>query len=112
MLLSYVGMVFYRTERLSADRGDSDAIAIFRECGKKLGEGLSILIDILNPQVIVIGGVYMRCHKFIENSMLTVMRRECLPSNLSAVSVVPSALGEKIGDYGAFAAALINMAAI
>ena len=79
---------------------------IYRETGRHLGRGLSILIDVLNPQMIILGGVYMRSHKLLEETMLETLERECLPRALAAVSVVPSQLGEQIGDYGAVVAGL------
>lgn len=91
---------------LAAAAGDEDALVIYRETGRHLGRGLSILIDVLNPQMIILGGVYMRSHKLLEETMLETLERECLPRALAAVSVVPSQLGEQIGDYGAVVAGL------
>ena len=42
----------------AAMNGDKLAGAIYRRCGEKLGYALSILIDILNPEKIVIGSIF------------------------------------------------------
>ncbi|MDF2726160.1 MAG: hypothetical protein K0Q59_5838, partial [Paenibacillus sp.] len=44
----------------AASDGDELALRIFRIAGEKLGEGLAILVDVLNPECIVIGGIYTR----------------------------------------------------
>lgn len=90
----------------AARGGNEDAAEVYREVGRRLGTGLSILVDVLNPQMIVMGGVFMRSHDLLEDEMLRVMQRECLPHALEAVRIVPSELGERIGDYGAVVAGL------
>ncbi|HEY8390263.1 MAG TPA: ROK family protein [Clostridia bacterium] len=96
------------TQKLAqlAEEGDEDAKMIFRISGEYFGKGLAILVDIINPQVIVAGGVYARCHKFIDDSMWEHLKREALPMAIAKCKVVPSKLGEKIGDYGAVISAL------
>lgn len=44
----------------AAKKGDPLAIDIYKECGHYLGKGLAILIDILNPEIIVIGSIFSR----------------------------------------------------
>ena len=66
---------------------------------QKLGEGLSIVIDILNPEVIVIGAIYTRCQKLMETRMLETIVRETLPDAKKVCQIMPSELGEKIGAY-------------
>lgn len=90
-----------------AAQGDTDALAVFDIVGEYFGKGLSVLVDILNPEAIVAGSVFTRCRQYIEPSMREVMRRECLPASFARVRVLPSELGEKIGDYGAVVAALV-----
>ena len=90
----------------AARGGNEDAAEVYREAGRRLGTGLSILVEVLNPQMIVMGGVFMRSHDLLEDEMLRVMQRECLPHALEAVRIVPSELGERIGDYGAVVAGL------
>ncbi len=91
---------------LAADEGDAVALAVYREAGARLGAGLSILVDLLNLELIVIGGIYMRSAHLLREAMEETMRRECLPASLSAVRVVPAALGEQIGDLAAVSVAM------
>lgn len=88
-----------------ARKGDKTALAVFNKCGTMLGYGLSIIVDTLNPERIVIGSVYARCQDLLEKPMLKVMKRECIDVSLSVCKVVPAALSENIGDVAALAVA-------
>lgn len=89
-----------------AKHGDPDALKIFDTSAERLGEGLSVLIDILNPERIVIGSVYARCEELFARRMNEVLRREALSQSLSVCTVLPAALGEQIGDYAALTVAI------
>ncbi len=87
---------------------DPTAVSVYRKCGEMLGYGLSILVDILNPEKIVIGSIFARSHDLLESSMKAVMQKECIPSSLSSVQIVPAELGENLGDYAALSLASDN----
>jgi glucokinase len=89
----------------AAMKGDELALRIFDISAKALGEGLSIVIDILNPEMIVIGGIYTRCRTLMESRMLEKIRKEALPNSGQVCKVVTSQLGEQIGDYAALSVA-------
>lgn len=84
-----------------AKEGHRDAVAIYEQCGEMLGKGLSILVDLLNPERIVIGSIYERCTKLLKPGMERVLKRECLSDNLKVCEIVPAMLGDEIGDYAA-----------
>lgn len=88
--------------------GDKDAKRIFEICGEKLGYGLSILADILNPERIILGSIYQRCEEFLCDSVNRVMERECLKKIKADLRVVPSEHKENIGDLAALAVAAAN----
>jgi len=90
----------------AAAKGDPLAIGIFESTGRRLGFGLAILADILNPEIIALGGVYPRCRQWLEPSMLEVMKAEALPRTFEACKVVPAQLGEQIGNRAAVSIAL------
>ncbi len=87
----------------AADAGDPDARAIYAESGRRLGQGLAILMDILNPERIVIGSIFARSGHLLRPEMEKVLQREVLPSSLRVCSVVPSELGDAIGDIASLA---------
>ena len=90
----------------AAAAGDSLALAVMTESGRRLGEGLAILIDLLNPERIVIGGIFPRCQDLLRPAMEAALQREALTIPLGACQVVPGELGETIGSHGAICAAL------
>ena len=89
----------------AADKGDEAALEVYRICGEYLGRGLSVLIDILNPQVIVIGSIFARSGHLLIESMKKEIEKEALPQSLGVCRILPAQLGESIGDYAAIAAA-------
>ncbi|MBR3761769.1 MAG: ROK family protein [Lachnospiraceae bacterium] len=91
-----------------ANAGNEDALAVYELCGKMLGRGLSILIDVLNPECIVLGSVFQRSGHLLQTAMVDVINRECLEASRSACRVVPALLKENIGDYAALAVAAMG----
>jgi glucokinase len=92
----------------AAFAGDPEAISILETTGEYLGKGLSILIDVLNPQRIVIGSIYARCRQFIEPSCLKIIKQEALAPAEAVCSIVPAALGEEVGDYASLSVAMVQ----
>lgn len=94
----------------AATNGSDLAKDIYKLSAEKLGEGISILIDVLNPEVIVIGGIYGRCQELMEPYILEVVKKESLFYSEQVCSIKKSGLGESIGDYSALsvAANLLN----
>ena len=88
-----------------AEHGFEDAISVYKECGKMLGRGLAILIDLLNPEKIVIGSIFTRTEKLLRYEMQKVIDEECLKVSAETCRIVPAALGESIGDVAAVAVA-------
>ena len=90
----------------AADEGDETAVEVYKICGEYLGKGLSVVIDILNPQTIVIGSIYARSNHLLSDSMKKVIEKEALACSAGCCRIVPAALGESIGDYAAIATAM------
>ena len=90
----------------AAAKGDAIAIRVIQSTGKRLGEVLAMLVDILNPQRIVIGGLALRMGDSLLAPARAVMRREALAPAAESCEVVPAALGERIGDIAALCVAM------
>jgi len=92
-----------------ANAGDEDARAIYRFVGEKLGKAISILIDTLNPERVVIGSIFARSGHLLRESMDRVIDEETIPHSRAVCKVVPAETGERIGDYASIMAACYRM---
>lgn len=90
----------------AAERGDALSLEIFHKVAQELGKGLSILVDILNPEKIIIGSIYLRQRALLETGMMEVLQKEALRQAREAVQILPAGLGEKLGDYAAVSVGL------
>ena len=91
----------------AAEQGDETALEVYNICGEYLGHGLSVLIDILNPERVVIGSIFARSKNLLWKSASKVIKREALAGSANCCEVVAAELGEHIGDYAAIATALL-----
>ena len=85
--------------------GDPDCTEVFRESAEKLATILAFTMDILNPEVIALGGVFMRNADLFMPVIDPILDREALPLARKVCRIVPAELGENIGDYAALAVA-------
>jgi glucokinase len=91
-------------EAMLAD--DPEALAVATEAGARMGEGLALLVDALNPQLIVFGSLGVVLGDRVLQSARQVLAREALPQAVAACDIVPAALGTRIGDVASLMAAL------
>jgi glucokinase len=94
----------------AAAKGDRVAKAVIRKVGEKLGDALAILVDIVNPDCIVVGGLALRFGEDILGPARKRMMQQALPSSAQKCSVVPAALGERIGDVASLCVAIDGLA--
>jgi glucokinase len=90
-------------ERLvaAAREGDSKALEAFEEIGRRLGAGIGSLVNIFEPELVVIGGGFGEAHELFLDTALETMREEALPPGSDLVRVVPAVLGPEAGMVGA-----------
>ena len=92
----------------AAGAGDTLAQSILAESGRWLGKGLSILIDIINPELIVIGSVFARNRRFLQPAAEEIIQAEALSSAAEVCRIVPARLGESIGDIAALSVGIAH----
>lgn len=90
----------------AAHLGDELAKRIIQGTGSRLGEAIAILVDLFNPERIVVGGLAMRLGERLLAPAREAMLREALPASAAICQVVPAALGEQIGDVAAICVAM------
>lgn len=90
---------------VAAQAGDPVAQAVYEACGARLGQALALLVDILNPECIVLGSIYARSGGLLIPAMRRELEKECLPASLAACRILPAALTESVGDLAALVVA-------
>lgn len=88
----------------AARAGDAVAARIFTEVGEHLGVGVSYLVNILDPQMVVLGGGVMEAGDLLLEGTRASMARHSLKGG--RVPVVVSALGDDAGLIGSVFAAM------
>jgi glucokinase len=86
-------------------QGAHEAREVFARAALYLGRGFALLVDLLNPERIILGGIGMRLHDALVVPAIRVYQQEALPRARDACQIVPAQLGETIGDYAALTAA-------
>lgn len=89
----------------AAEAGDPDARAIMREVGRWLGRGLAMLVDVLNPDCIVVGSIFARCESLLRAPAEAELASEALAPARRACVLRAAELGERIGDVAALCVA-------
>jgi glucokinase len=84
------------------------AIAVYDICAEQLSRALALFIDILNPELIVLGSIYGRAVSLLEPEMLRVIKREALSDSQDACRIVAAGLSENIGDMAALSLAWMS----
>lgn len=88
--------------RKAVRKGDKLTQAIVEEAAVYAGIGLANVINLLNPEVIVVGGGLIEA---LENVMFDLIeknaRKFALPGVAKGIKIIPSKLGDKAGIYGA-----------
>ncbi len=87
---------------------DEEALEVAAQAGTWMGRGLALLVDALNPQLIVLGSLGVALGDRILAPAREELAREALPQAVEACSIVPAALGQRIGDVSSLMAAIVS----
>ena len=90
----------HRLVRL-ANEGEPRAIQILDGIGRRLGAGIGSLVNIFNPELVVIGGGFAAAGDFILDPAREILRREALAEAGYRVPIVRAELGTAAGLIGA-----------
>lgn len=89
--------------------GDVDAAAVIAQTGKYLGRALAVLVDLLNPEMIIIGSMALRLGDLVLQPARAELQREGLPQAVAGVKVTTPQLGEGLQDIAAFCGAVYGI---
>jgi predicted NBD/HSP70 family sugar kinase len=84
-----------------AAAGDPATLAALAETGRWLGIGLSGLVNLLNPRLVVFGGLFERIHPYVAEIVDEELDRRTLPAPRRLVRVVAGTLGPEAPLIGA-----------
>jgi predicted NBD/HSP70 family sugar kinase len=84
----------------AARLGDEFSITVLSETGLAFGKGLSYLIQLLNPEVIVLGGPIAKANQFVLTPIQQALNRYCLEQTLENTTIVTSDMDEDSGLLG------------
>ncbi len=85
----------------AAEAGDPTALAAFAETGRWLGIGLAGTINVLNPDLVLLGGRLAAGYPFVRSTLEAELDRRVLRASRRLVRVIPAALGEDAPLLGA-----------
>ena len=85
----------------AALQGDAVSIQIFKQMGKIIGTGLSSVINLLNPEKIIIGGGVADAGSILLDPIKATIADRAMPIQANAVQVVPAQLANTAGVIGA-----------
>ena len=87
----------------AAEKGDRYAKKIWQETGEYIGIVLAGIVNVLNPQLIVIGGGIAKAGDLLMNSIRATVKRRAMPVAREKVQIKFSKLGNDAGVLGAAA---------
>jgi predicted NBD/HSP70 family sugar kinase len=76
-----------------AEAGSPAALSALDNVAHWLGFGLAGLVNVFNPQLVILSGLFARIHPFVAKIVQDEMQRRALPAPRDLVRVVPASLG-------------------
>ena len=90
----------------AANNGDQFSINVLSEIGLWLGKGIATLIQILNPELIILEGVFAEAKHYITTPIEQSLNSYCLSQLRKQTDIVLSDLNQDAGLLGSVAAVL------
>ncbi|WP_221563226.1 ROK family protein [Alkalihalobacillus sp. TS-13] len=84
----------------AAEQGDELALKAFSEAGFYLGIGITNLINLFNPEVIILGGGVMKAHRFILPKINETINKRGIPALTKRAQLSISFLEQEAGVLG------------
>ena len=109
-IFQLTGGVSARDAALRADDGDAEMLAALHTSAEQMGACFALLIDLLNPERIVVGSIFARAERHFRDTMQRVIDAEALELSRSVCQVVPAQLGDAIGDHAALSVGIDGLA--
>ncbi len=85
----------------AAYEGDEYAKGIWNLAGNKLGHGISILMQLADPDIVVIGGGVSKAWELFYKPMVNMIKKQTYKLISDNMVIVPAQLGDDVGVLGA-----------
>lgn len=103
MANTYKGAIDPNLVVRAAQEGDQRAITILSEVGLNLGRGISMLIQLLNPELIILGGVVAEANQYILTPIQQALNVYSMAKSREKTKIMLYQLGNEVGLRGAVA---------
>ncbi len=90
----------------AAAMGDALAVEVFSQAAQALGVGVVNVVNIFNPNVVVLGGGVTQAGDRLFEPVRTMVKERAMPISRETARILPVELGDDAGLYGALAIAL------
>ncbi|SHN34509.1 ROK family protein (putative glucokinase) [Cyclobacterium lianum] len=87
----------------AATAGDQRAISILSDVGLDLGRGIAILIQLFNPELIILGGAIAEANQYITTPIQQALNIYSMAKLREKTAIELSQLGKEVGLRGAIA---------
>jgi len=87
----------------TAREGDSLCKQVVEETGRYLGIGIANIVNLINPEMVILGGGMAKAEDLIFEPVRKYVREHAFTAAMEGVEVVPAALGVNAGAIGAVA---------
>ncbi|PYE45835.1 ROK family transcriptional regulator [Paenibacillus barcinonensis] len=89
-----------------AQEGHEDVLTLYETVGRKLGIGITNIVNSFNPERIIIGGPLSEAKPWVESALKQVVEERTLPYHRRSLQVEWAALGSRSTRIGAAYAAI------
>ncbi len=92
----------------AAREGDALAIALVEETAYYMGWGIANLVNILNPQIVLLGTIAVAAGDLLLDPIRRTVTEMAMQRPLETVKIMPAELGDSIGDLAAISLVIGN----
>ena len=92
----------------AARDGDALAIALVEETAYYMGWGIANLVNILNPQIVLLGTIAVAAGDLLLDPIRRTVTEMAMQRPVEAVKIMPAELGDSIGDLAAISLVIDN----
>jgi glucokinase-like ROK family protein len=92
----------------AAASGDSGARRVLADAGRHIGTAVATLCDLLNPELIVVGGELSAAGEVLLDPLREQVHRHAIPATARGLEIVPGVLGNRAELLGTLALVLAS----